>query len=289
MQIWNNNHFDATPYKLEPLVYSTVGLVSQIPDGDITTYGMRGEMRGMMIKFGPPSLWFELNNPSKTNRGPTSFHSTDNEAHASDDFHHICIALITKILKWGSCSRLSAESHTSGLFGKVIGFVGRVTGTTPTGLHIGLMIWLANSTTPPSLSEHWSEIPERDSTLLYLFDSEHSITTFRKRETLDMNDRVLIQKICNGKVPLRIFTNIMSLLKETRATGVGVSASLIQDCATSVLFNGNVSSLEMMRAITGLGCGYTSHTFTELHWDGLVKTVKTSLVLHGNNRYPFLL
>jgi len=61
--------------------------------------------------------------------------------------------------------------------------------------------------------------------------------------------------------------------------------ALVHHCTSLVLFNGTVSNTEMVRALTWLDAYYSSHSFFDLNWNGLIWEVKLHFQLCGGNMY----
>jgi hypothetical protein len=241
---------------------------------------------------------------------------------ASRAFHSMCLALISDLLGWKAATREGVAPK--GFLGDVIAFTGAVDQGVKDDLKVCMLIWLRGSptlarrdpdlsareklfrsqATTPNTRATWatlhvgtpanSSAPSWNPTLLRLLGPCHDLKVFHTSSNMDETDgafgcdRWLMLFMMRSVLPPWHITNIMStLMHSTTHVQPGMPASLAMQCASSYLFNGGVSTTEMVRILANLDHGYSSHSFVELYWDGLVRLVKKEFQLVGGNRWVF--
>ena len=120
-------------------------------------------------------------------------------------------------------------------------------------------------------------------TLLRVIGSCHDLRVFSSTATPHDVDKYIQQFMAKSDLPPRFVSDRVSAFIAASGVSTGEDMSeLVGHCASSVMFDGGISPTEMVRAIKGQ-TAYTSHTFMDLDWDGLVCAVKTHLGLAGSD------
>jgi len=161
---------------VKALCSQITALRTKVMGTDESRVKIRGQIKGMCIMKGPPSLWITIN-PSDTGdpiaqvfagenidmdsfintAGPNSEQRSRTIAadpYAATKFFHFVIAALLKDVFGITAYKGQAQvKRTNGVFGKVASYIGTVEAQGHGTLHLHIVIWLCGSLSLPRMKE----------------------------------------------------------------------------------------------------------------------------------------
>ena len=151
-------------------------LRTKVMGTDESRIKIRGQIKGMCIMKGPPSLWITIN-PSDTgdpiaqvfagekidmdhfvqSAGPNSEERAKTIAAdpyaAAKFFHFVIAAVLEELFGIKAYNRHSPVTRTDGIFGKVASYIGAVEAQGRGTLHLHIVVWLCGSLSSSQMQE----------------------------------------------------------------------------------------------------------------------------------------
>ena len=287
-------------------------LLGRIMGGDVTRATLRGEVIGMTMRIGQPTLWVSFGaRNARTGSFTRVFDGFDQEfddlvqcfpednygdptlpaTEAAESFHRTCSAFITHILGW--------ETRNQGLFGKTIAYIGVVEQKLWNGLALKMLVWIDEPGRPPLDGLHGTAIlartpvsiipatvqrreanidsPRPDATIKRCLGRDIDVRFFRKVPQMQPTDAEFVRHLFYAHPPEdlnceRAITEAAQANKRSTDDYTNVGDAMLR-----ILHEQQMGNALANHLIMGHTDRYCSHGFVDVDTGSLLTALETCL------------